>query len=41
MHRPEMIPLIADQMQQHEAIFLEEPPTADFEQMLKGGTDGG
>lgn len=36
MHRPEMIALIADQMQQHQAIFLEEPPAADFEQMLKG-----
>jgi hypothetical protein len=36
VHRPEMIPLIADRMQQHEAIFLEEPPTADFEQMLNG-----
>ena len=35
-HRPEMIPLIADQMQRHEAIFLEEPPAGDFEQMLKG-----
>ena len=36
MHRPEMIPLISDYMQRHEAIFLEEPPDAHFERMLKG-----
>ena len=36
MHRPEMIPIIADRMLQHKAIFLEEPPTVDFEQMLNG-----
>jgi len=36
VHRPEMIHFIADRMQQHDAIFLEEPPAADFEQTLKG-----
>ena len=36
VHRPEMIPLISDLMQRHEALFLEEPPTADFRQMLEG-----
>ena len=36
VHRPEMIPLISDLMQRHDALFLEEPPTADFRQMLQG-----
>lgn len=36
VHRPEMIHFIADRIQQHDAIFLEEPPAADFEQTLKG-----
>jgi hypothetical protein len=36
LHRPEWIPLISDQMRRHEAIFLEEPPDAGFEQMLAG-----
>jgi hypothetical protein len=36
VHRPEMIPFISDLMQRHEALFLEEPPTADFRQMLQG-----
>ena len=36
VHRPEMIPLIYDLMQRHDAIFLEEPPAADFPQMLQG-----
>ena len=36
VHRPEMIPFIADCMRPHDAIFLEEPPAAGFEQMLQG-----
>ena len=36
LHRPEMIPLISNWMLRHEAIFLEEPPDPDFEQMLSG-----
>ena len=36
LHRPEMIPLISNWMLGHEAIFLEEPPDPDFEQMLSG-----
>jgi hypothetical protein len=36
VYRPEMIPFIADWMRQHDAIFLEEPPAAGFEQMLEG-----
>lgn len=36
VHRPEMTALIYNQMRQHEAIFLEEPPNPDFEQMLAG-----
>ena len=36
VHRPEMIPFIAKGMRRHDAIFLEEPPAAGFEQMLDG-----
>jgi len=36
LHRPEMVPLISAWMLRHEAIFLEEPPDPDFEQMLSG-----
>ena len=36
IHRPEMIPFIVDGMNQHDAIFLEEPPVANFNQMLRG-----
>lgn len=36
VHRPEMTALIYDQMRQHRAIFLEEPPHPDFKQMLAG-----
>jgi hypothetical protein len=36
VHRPEMIPIIADWMRQHDAIFLEEPLVEDFEKMLVG-----
>jgi len=35
-HRSEMIPSIADWMQQHDAVFLEEPPDDRFERMLTG-----
>jgi hypothetical protein len=36
VHRPEMIPFIANWMRRHDAIFLEEPTTAGFDQMLEG-----
>jgi hypothetical protein len=36
LHRPEMIPWIAERMRQHEAIFLEETDSPDFQQMLSG-----
>lgn len=36
VHRPEMIPYMADWMRRHDAIFLEEPPAAGFAQMLTG-----
>ena len=36
LHRPEMIPYMADWMRRHDAIFLEEPPAAGFAQMLTG-----
>ena len=36
IHRPEMTPLISDQMRRHDTIFLEEPPDIGFEQMLTG-----
>ena len=36
VHRPEMIPWIAERMRQHEAIFLEEPGSPDFQKMLSG-----
>ena len=39
LHRPELIPLISDHMQRHEAIFLEEPPQAGFNQVLAGRLD--
>ena len=35
-HRPEMIPLIASAMQQHQAILLEEPADEGFKRMLTG-----
>lgn len=35
-HRPEMVPLTSALMQRHDAIFLEEPPSADFNDMLRG-----
>ena len=36
LHRPEMIPIIRNYMQQCDAIFLEEPPETNFRQMLRG-----
>ena len=36
MHRPEMIPFLADLMHLHDAIVLEEPPVDGFHQMLQG-----
>ena len=36
IHRPEMLPLMASQMRQHEAIYLEEPNAPNFEAMLTG-----
>ncbi|MGD2096228.1 MAG: hypothetical protein PVG35_01530 [Desulfobacterales bacterium] len=36
IHRPEIIGITADLMQRHEAIFLEEPPQPEFQQMLEG-----
>ena len=39
VHRPEMIPYIADLMRQHDAIFLEEPSAKGFRQMLDGELD--
>jgi hypothetical protein len=38
-HRPEMLPLIAGSMKNHDAIFLEEPPTTGFRQMLNGAME--
>ena len=34
LHRTEMVPLIAQSMRNHDALFLEEPPTEEFSQML-------
>ena len=36
LHRPEMIPFLANWMQRHDTIMLEEPPVDGFEQMLQG-----
>jgi hypothetical protein len=36
VHRPEMVPLTFALMQRHDALFLEEPPSADFNDMLQG-----
>lgn len=36
VHRPEMIPFTADLMKQHKVIFLEEPPSEGFKEMLAG-----
>jgi len=36
IHRPEIIAKTAELMERHEAIFLEEPPEANFEKMLSG-----
>ena len=34
IHRPEIIPVTEEIMERHEVIFLEEPPTTGFEEML-------
>jgi hypothetical protein len=39
LHRPEMTHLIENQMRRHAAIFLEEPPDPNFDQMLSGNLD--
>ena len=36
VHRPEMIPYISECMHRHDAVFLEEPTAAGFEEMLAG-----
>lgn len=36
IHRPEMIPITERIMEQHDIIFLEEPPDGHFIEMLKG-----
>jgi hypothetical protein len=36
IHRPEILPLAADLMAAHDAVFLEEPPTRGFAAMLRG-----
>jgi len=36
LHRPEMVPLMAGHMRIHDALFLEEPPTTEFDRMLSG-----
>jgi hypothetical protein len=36
VHRPEMLPIIAEWMRRHDTILLEEPPAEDFESMLEG-----
>jgi hypothetical protein len=36
LHRPELIPWIAERMRQHESIFLEEPGSSSFQLMLSG-----
>jgi len=35
-HRPETVPHAAALMRDHEAVFLEEPPDGQFQQMLRG-----
>lgn len=35
-HRPEMLPLLADLMRRHDAVFLEEYPAPGFRRMLRG-----
>ena len=36
IHRPEMVPPTLELMMQHDAIFLEEPETPGFYEMLRG-----
>jgi len=35
-HRPETVDVLFEEMSRHEAVFLEEPPAADFVDMLEG-----
>ena len=37
VHRPEMIPVMVELMQNHDLIVLEEPPSPDFYAMLNEG----
>lgn len=39
LHRPEMVPVIARFMEKHDVIFLEEPPTPGFTDMLETRLD--
>lgn len=39
IHRPEIIPVTEEIMDRHEVIFLEEPSSPGFEQMLNGTLD--
>ena len=36
LHRPEMVPLLTGLMREHDALFMEDPPTAEFDRMLSG-----
>ena len=36
LHRPEMVPHYTELMRKHDALFLEDPPTAEFGRMLSG-----
>ena len=39
IHRPEMVPVTARIMEQHDVIFLEEPPEVNFEDMLNSSLE--
>ena len=39
IHRPEMIPITEKIMDQHDIIYLEEPPDSNFTEMLKGSLE--
>ena len=39
LHRPEMAPVNANAMEQHEIVFLEEPPAPGFTDMLETRLD--
>ena len=36
LHRPEMVPFLAEWMRRHDTVLLEEPPVEGFQQMLQG-----